>query len=191
MGRQNNILLSLFIMVSFCQSLYLFLSFRLTLLVHLRSFQFMGGWPNSSRVFCAFLGDGEQKVVMVWDGKGGKCLMFRSPFPVSWESWEMATGRQQVMNEDTLTQRMSSTTHWFHCLKGYSTLSRSSSHTLSHTEDVWKIAEPPKYCFSFSKQRNAENNNFFTIVDLFFPASTLKKFQGVCVSKKIFWPQIT
>ena len=58
--------------------------------------------------------------------------------------------------------------------------------TPSHSKDVWKIAKPPKYCFSFSKQRNAENNNFFTIVDLFFPASTLKKFQGVCVSKKNF-----
>ena len=33
-------------------------------------------------------------------------------------------------------------------------------HTPSHTEDVWKIAKPPKNGFSFSKQGSSENNIF-------------------------------
>ena len=57
-------------------------------------------------------------------------------------------------------------------------------------EGLRKIAKPPKYCFSFSKQRIPENNISFTFLD-FFPASTLKFFSwGLCL--EIFvWPQIT
>ena len=33
-------------------------------------------------------------------------------------------------------------------------------HTASYTEDVWKIAKPPKYGFRFSKQAYPERSNF-------------------------------
>ena len=58
-------------------------------------------------------------------------------------------------------------------------------HTPSHTEDVWKIAELPKYCFSFSKQGRAENNNFFTFLEFFFPGSILNFF-SLTFCPKIF-----
>ena len=54
-------------------------------------------------------------------------------------------------------------------------------HKPSHTKGLWKIAKPPKYCSSFSKQRIPEKN--FSLFWIFFPGSTLKIFHGICVAK--------
>ena len=59
-------------------------------------------------------------------------------------------------------------------------------HKPSHTEDVWKIAKPPKYCFSFSKQSLPENN-IFSLFWTFFPGSTLKNFSLTFCPKFFSW----
>ena len=61
-------------------------------------------------------------------------------------------------------------------------------HKPSHTKGLWKIAKPPKYCSSFSKQRIPEKN--FSLFWIFFPGSTLKNFSWDLRRKIFYWPQI-
>ena len=61
-------------------------------------------------------------------------------------------------------------------------------HKPSHTKGLWKIAKPPKYCFSFSKQGIAENDNFFCFFGFFFLGLPWKIFHLLFATKFFLTP---